>query len=100
MFYDSELAKEASEQEADKAQSRNEQDDNYRFVSLKLGGRWRIASCKDGLQWIVQYRAGSDRWEPKKFYSRAAHILPWARQNLSTDAYLKVKQWAEKYPCT
>lgn len=63
--------------------SHRETDEDYRNVVLT----WthsekkatRLVACKDGLQWIVQYRAGPNRWRNQHFCcTRAAleRLLP------------------------
>jgi hypothetical protein len=37
--------------------SHRERDDSYAKVIAQLGPRWRVITCKDGLQWILQRRS-------------------------------------------
>ena len=37
--------------------SHRERDDTYGKVIVQLGPRWRVITCKDGLQWILQRRS-------------------------------------------
>lgn len=36
--------------------SHRESDDDYRGFVAAINDRWRIVSCRDGIQWIVQTR--------------------------------------------
>ncbi|WP_146198917.1 hypothetical protein [Falsochrobactrum shanghaiense] len=38
--------------------SHRESDANYHGVIAVLNDRWRVTACRDGIQWILQYRAG------------------------------------------
>lgn len=40
--------------------SRRESDDGYQPVVAVLADRWRVIVCRDGIQWILQYRASSE----------------------------------------
>lgn len=42
------------------AASHRESDENYRAVVVVLNDRWRVIACRDGMQWILQYRASSE----------------------------------------
>ena len=37
--------------------SHRERDDSYAKVIAQLAPRWRVITCKDGLQWILQQRS-------------------------------------------
>ena len=37
--------------------SHRERDDHYAKVIVQLGPRWRIITCKHGIQWILQKRS-------------------------------------------
>lgn len=39
--------------------SRRESDDDYGRIVCRLNGRWRVIECRDGAQWILQYRASA-----------------------------------------
>jgi hypothetical protein len=41
------------------ATSRRESDDDYFAVVAVLNDRWRVIRCRDGLQWIIQYRSSA-----------------------------------------
>lgn len=50
--------------------SGRERDDAYSAVLIVLADRWRVIRCKDGLQYILQYRTSTaqpDRWESRSF---------------------------------
>lgn len=44
--------------------SNREKDDNYRSVLFGLNERWRVAACKDDIQWLLQYRDNT-RWHAR-----------------------------------
>lgn len=78
--------------------SHREKDDDYRYVRLVLSDRWRIASCKDGLQWMLQYRKGKDQWTGRKYLARANLIAPVVRELVSEEAAQAVEQWRKDLP--
>jgi hypothetical protein len=47
--------------------SRNESDDNYYRIVIRLNDRWRVIECRDGVQWILQYRASAETY-PTAFW--------------------------------
>lgn len=105
MFDDLRPALEAGEAESPNGQasaisSHRERDDAYRYVALILTDRWRIASCHEGRQWILQYRSTKDQWRARKFFARAAHAAGWVRKHLGPDAYRLATEWAERHPHT
>lgn len=66
--------------------SHRERDDAYRYVAASLTDKWRIASCHDGMQWIVQYRSTKDQWRSKNFFARAFHAKDWVCRYFEPDA--------------
>lgn len=38
--------------------SHRESDEGYHGVVAVLNDRWRVIACRDGIQWILQFRAG------------------------------------------
>ena len=64
------------------AQSHRESDDSYRGV-LHIAGRWRIAICRDAVQFLVQrQRPGKSGvggpWDSQRYcVTRAALIRDW-----------------------
>lgn len=38
-----------------------ESDQNYRGVLAILNDRWRVIVCRDGVQWILQYRKSAEK---------------------------------------
>jgi len=71
-----------------KFQEHRESADRYQGEIYRLGN-WRIAVCKDQLQWLIQRRTRAQslagpRWVSKKFCcTRKALIRDWA--NLTGD---------------
>lgn len=49
---------------------RRESADGYSAVVAHLNARWRVIACRDGIQWILQYRAGQ-RHGTARFDSRS-----------------------------
>jgi hypothetical protein len=52
--------------------SHRESDETYHAVVAVLNDRWRVIVCRDGIQWILQYRASSKRarrieWKVRSF---------------------------------
>jgi hypothetical protein len=78
--------------------SHRERDDAYQYVALVLSDKWRIASCRDGLQWIVQYRSTKDQWRSRKFFARASDAADWVRRHLGLEAYQAAQAWAQRHP--
>ena len=50
---------------------RGEETDDYPRIAARLNPRWRVVSCRDSLQWILQsrcgQRAGLARWKSRFF---------------------------------
>ncbi|MGN6310416.1 MAG: hypothetical protein ACTHNN_12770 [Xanthobacteraceae bacterium] len=60
------------------SQHRENADDYHRVVAV-LNNRWRVIDCRDGIQWILQRRAGErhgrPRWDSWRYHrSRDALI--------------------------
>lgn len=60
--------------------SHRERDDGYRGVVARLGAGWRVVVCGDGLQWIVQRRAGDPStsraaWRAVSFHRERASLM-------------------------
>lgn len=104
MLFNFKLATEASEAQSldgrASTTTHRERDDNYRYVALELTPRWRIASCVEGRQWILQYRRTKDRWTGRKYFPRAAYVPGTVKQMLGDDVFQVAKAWAEKHPNT
>jgi hypothetical protein len=52
--------------------------DDYRAVVAILNDRWRIIECRDGIQWILQRRAGERHGRPRwdgRSYCRTKEAL-------------------------
>ena len=47
-------------------QSRREKDEAYPYIA-QLNARWRVISCRDDLQWILQ-RLDGDQWRGNSFH--------------------------------
>ena len=51
--------------------SHRERDDSYAKVIAQLAPRWRVITCKDGLQWILQQRSvpfpNTGTWSGKSY---------------------------------
>lgn len=53
--------------------SRRESDDDYGRIVCRLNDRWRVIECRDGIQWILQYRASAAgtyagaRWSSRSY---------------------------------
>lgn len=52
-------------------ESHREEAENYFAVVARLNDKWRVIICRDGIQWILQRRAGFRqglaRWEARTF---------------------------------
>lgn len=48
-----------------------EASDNYSRTVAVLTDRWRVIECTAGIQWIVQYRAGSGRYATARWVGRS-----------------------------
>jgi hypothetical protein len=53
--------------------TRRESDDGYTGVVARLNARWRVITCRDGIQWILQYllrvteRATGSDWRGRSY---------------------------------
>ncbi len=47
------------------AGSHRERDDGYRAVVTMLSEKWRVITCRDGEQWIIQRRDGARNGRPR-----------------------------------
>ncbi len=58
---------------------RREEGDDYPAVVVRLNATWRVAECRDGIQWILQRRAGQrhgqPRWEGKSYFRTRQGLL-------------------------
>jgi hypothetical protein len=52
-------------------ESRVETAESYGHVVVRLNPRWRIIACRDGLQWILQYRASAETYSRARWASRS-----------------------------
>jgi len=48
------------------ARSSREKDDDYRAVLFNLNQHWRVAACKDEIQWLLQQRDNT-RWHSRAY---------------------------------
>jgi hypothetical protein len=59
--------------------SPRERDDGYRHVVVQLNDRWRVISCKDGLQWILQRRDAAKPhravWRGKRYHATREGLI-------------------------
>lgn len=46
-------------------ENKREESENYRAIIAKLNANWRVIECRDGIQWILQRRAGNRHGEPR-----------------------------------
>ena len=62
-----------------------EESDTYLHVTAVLNAGWRVISCRDGLQWILQRRAGQrqgrPRWEGRSFCCTREALVRCAREH-------------------
>lgn len=105
MLLDTQPAIEAGEAQnpegsASTALSHRERDDAYRHVVLNLNPRWRISSCSEGGQWILQYRRTRDRWTGRKYFARAALVPARVKELVGLTEYELAKGWAASHPHT
>lgn len=62
--------------------------DTYRLIASGIVGSY--ATC-----WTIQYRHGPDRWEGRKYLTRARYVPHAVRQlKLGKDAFETAKAWA------
>ena len=59
--------------------SHRERDDSYAKVIAQLGPRWRVITCKDGLQWILQRRSvappNTGTWSGKSYSTTRSGLI-------------------------
>lgn len=67
--------------------SHRESDDNYARIVASLNNRWRVILCKDGLQWVLQWkRKSSDKWDGHSFCQARDALLRCIREKVE-DVY-------------
>lgn len=77
-------------------QDTSESSDNYRNEIFR-NGRYRIALCKDGIQWLLQKqdRSKGSRWRSERYFTTRASI---ASQWQSATGQLTVPDEVESLP--
>lgn len=55
--------------------SNREESDDYQALVARLNDGWRVITCRAGIQWIIQRRAGSQRHGADRWLSVAFHRL-------------------------
>ena len=59
--------------------SHRERDDHYAKVIVQLGPRWRIITCKHGIQWILQKRSvappNTGTWAGKSYATTRDRLI-------------------------
>ena len=67
-----------------------EESDNYPNLVARLGDVWRIIECRDGIQWILQRRAGKrhgqPRWEGRYFCRTRDGLAACVRELVGPEA--------------
>ncbi|MEK6216192.1 MAG: hypothetical protein N2B03_03120 [Boseongicola sp.] len=53
--------------------SHREKDEGYHGIVARLNDRWRVITCQDGIQWILQHREPS-RWRNRCFCMTSAAL--------------------------
>jgi hypothetical protein len=43
-------------------ENNREESQSYRTIVATLNADWRVIECRDGIQWILQRRAGNEAW--------------------------------------
>jgi hypothetical protein len=51
--------------------STRESADDYHKVIARLSDRWRVIECRDGVQWILQYRFRSEKADKAPWVGRS-----------------------------
>jgi hypothetical protein len=46
-------------------ENNREESQSYRTIVATLNADWRVIECRDGIQWILQRRAGNRHGEPR-----------------------------------
>lgn len=77
------------------APSHRERDDSYRWVRIQINKQWRVIVCKDGIQYVVQYRKGHNNWIGKKYASRKEGVHLAVRSLVHGRTYNAVKDKIE-----
>jgi hypothetical protein len=56
-----------------------EESHSYARVIVRLNANWRVISCRDGIQWILQRRCGlkhgRPRWANRYFFRTRAGLV-------------------------
>ncbi len=75
--------------------SHRESDDNYARIVARLDDDWRVITCRDRLQWILQrrdgVRAGRARWAGVGYCRTRKALLRLCR---ASGARIDPSQWA------
>ena len=70
--------------------NKGEETDSYPDVVARLGHDWRVIVCRDGIQWIVQRRAGKRhggaRWEARSYCRSREGLMRLCRDFLGEHA--------------
>jgi hypothetical protein len=72
--------------------------DNYRHVRFYISLDWRVASCAEGRQWILQRRKTANDWRGRKYLSRREGIARVAIQLFGRLDYERVRDQIEALP--
>ncbi len=75
--------------------SHRERDDDYRWVRIPIDARWRVIVCKEGRQYVLQYRDGPNHWTGKKFAPTKAGVHLAVRQCCDGQTYAAVRDKIE-----
>lgn len=68
-----------------KASRQREESDSYSSVAALLNQDWRVIVCRDGIQWILQRRAGmrhgQPRWDSRSYCRTRSGLVRAIREN-------------------
>lgn len=67
-----------------------ERDDDYQHTIYQVDDRHRVSVCAEGIQYLIQYRAGkTDNWIGRKYFSDLKGIERGLKDlNLPLDGWL------------
>lgn len=77
-----------------------ERSDAYKGVIFDIPGHptWRLVTCPDGLQYILQHREARDHWEGRKFFHRKSRLATVLGEIFGPEALLACRDRIDALP--
>ena len=71
--------------------SHRERDDAYPTI-CRVTDKIRVIGCKDGLQWVIQYRKGENNWQGMSFCRTRGVLLRDLRRRITPNGEWPLRQ--------